>query len=120
MKSCGRCVVRKHRNIKKGEHYIFYFISSNLDCLEKRKVISSESRDYMGIPGKGLTTYLYLRTKIPDKKEKARFFINDITNENFRKFLKGFINLPYLSYKSEQIRNEPNEAYFFLIGQVSK
>ena len=74
----------------------------------------------MGIPGKGLTTYLYLRTKIPDNKQKARFFITDITNENFRKFLKGFNNSPYLSYKIKQVHNEPNEAYFFLIGQVYK
>ena len=34
---------------------LYWKISSNIYCLEKKEVNSSESRGYMGIPGKGLT-----------------------------------------------------------------
>ena len=33
MKSCGRCNVRKHRDIKNGDQYIILDIYSNIDCL---------------------------------------------------------------------------------------
>ena len=55
----------------------------------------------MGIPGKGLTTYLALRTKIPNNKQKARFAITDITNQYFMKLIKKFKNSPHLGYKSK-------------------
>ena len=69
----------------------------------------------MVIPCKGLTNSLALRTKRSNNKQKARFSITDITNKDFRKFLKNFNNSPYLGYKSKQDRNEPTEAYLFLI-----
>ena len=47
-------------------------------------------------PGKGLTNFLGLRTKSTNKKQKARFAITDITNQDLRKFLKEFNNSPYL------------------------
>ena len=59
-----------------------------IDCMEKREVRSSESKDYMGRPGKGKTTSLALRTKKSNKKQKARFDITDITEQKLRKFLK--------------------------------
>ena len=72
MKICGRQNVRKHRDIKNGEKCIILDISSNLDCLEKREVIYSESKYYMGIPGKEMNTSLDIRTKMSSKKQKAR------------------------------------------------
>ena len=36
MTSIGRRYARKHRDIKNGEHYTVFDISSNLDCLDKR------------------------------------------------------------------------------------
>ena len=92
MTSCGRRNVRKNRETKNGEKYIILEISSKLDCLDNREVIYSESKDYMGIPGKGMTTYMYLRTKRTNKKQKARFSITDITNQDFRKLLNKFKN----------------------------
>ena len=86
-----------------------------LYCLDKREVISSGSRDYMVIPGEGLTNSLALSTKRPNKKENSRFAITEITKQDFRKFLKKFDNSPYLGYKSKQVHNESTEAYFFLI-----
>ena len=35
------------------EKYIILDISSKLDCMDKREFNSSESKDYMGRPGKG-------------------------------------------------------------------
>ena len=94
--SCGRQNVRKQREIKNDEKYIILDIYSNLDCMDKIKFTSLESKDYMGRQGKWLTTYLDLRTKISNKKEKARFSIDNINNQDFRKFLKKFNNSPYL------------------------
>ena len=78
--------------------------------IEKREVKSSESKDYMGIPGKGMNTSLELRTKSPNKKQKARFSMTEITNQDFIKFLKKFNNSPYLGYNSKHIHNEKTET----------
>ena len=74
----------------------------------------------MGISGKGINNYLTLRTKIPNKKQKARIDITDITNHYFRRFLKAFDNSPYLCYKKNQVHYETTEAYFLLINQFYK
>ena len=60
--------------------------------------------------GKGLTTSLALRNKGPNKEQKSRFSITDITNKYFRKFLKKFKNSPYLGYNSKLVHNEPTES----------
>ena len=67
-----------------------------------------------------MTISLDLRTKISNKKQKSRFAITDITNQDLRKLLKKFKNSPYIGYKSKQINNEPTEAYFFLIKHITK
>ena len=76
----------------------------------------------MGIPGKVLNTSLDTRNKSSHKKKKQneRFDITYITNQDFRKLLKKFNNLPYKCYKSKQVHNEPTEDYFFLIKQITK
>ena len=74
----------------------------------------------MGRPGKGLNNSLDLRTKRSNKKQKARFDITDINNQEFRKFIKKFNNLPYLGYKIKYVHIEPMEAYFFLIKHITK
>ena len=110
MTSCGRRNVRKHRDINNDEKYIILDICYKLDCLYKMEVTSSESKDYMGRPGKGLTTSLDLRTKRSNQKQKERFAITNITNQDFRKFLKKFKNSHYLVYKSKRVHKEPTEA----------
>ena len=55
----------------------------------------------MVIPGKDLTTSLTLRTKIPNKKQKARISITDITNHYFRDFLRDFNDSLYLGYRNK-------------------
>ena len=63
MKSCVRLNVGKHRGIKNGNKCIILDISSKLDCPYKRGVSSSESKNSMGIPGKGLNTSMALVNK---------------------------------------------------------
>ena len=120
MTSCGRLSVRKHREIKNIKQCIILDISSKIDFLEKRLITSSESRDYMKRPGKGLTTSMNIRTKSPNKKQNAGFYITAITKQDFRKFINKFENSPYLVYKSKQVNNEPTDAYLFLIKQITK
>ena len=57
----------------------------------------------MGILDKGLTTSLSLMTKSPNKKQKAKFAITDITNQDLRKFLNKYKNLT--KYK-DSLRNK--------------
>ena len=74
----------------------------------------------MGRPGKGLTTSLDISTKIPNKKQKARFYIPDITKQDIRTLIKKFDNSPYIGYKLKQVHNIKTEDYFFLIKQSTK
>ena len=71
-------------------------------------------------PGKGLNTYLALRTKRSNKKQKARFSITDITKQELRKLLKKFNDSPYLGNKSKKVNIEPTEAYLFITKQITK
>ena len=88
--------------------------------MNKKEVNYLESRDYMGIQGKGITNSTYIRTKSPNKKQKARFAITEITKHNLRKFCKKFKNSPYIGYKIKHIHNEPTEDYFLLIKNITK
>ena len=74
----------------------------------------------MIIPGKGINTYLDIRTKISNNKQNSRFYITDITNQDFRKLLNKFNNAPYIGYKSKQVCNEPTEDYFFLLKYITE
>ena len=96
MISCGRHNVSKHMEIKNGDQYNALDISLEPDYLYKREVISSESRDYMGISGNGLNTSLNLRTKRTNKKQRTSISINEITNQYFRRFIKEFNSSPYI------------------------
>ena len=64
----------------------------------------------MGRSGKGLTTSLNLRSKMPNNNQKERTAITDNTNQYFRSFLKELNISHYLGYKKKQVRNEPTEA----------
>ena len=60
----------------------------------------------MGRIGKGLTTSLTIRTKIPNKKQKARTNITVIANQYFRNLLKEFKNKSCTGYKKKIFHNE--------------
>ena len=64
MKDCGRCKVRKDREIKGSYKYVTLDISSNFDSLDKMKTTSSESKGKLEISGKGLVISLDFNTKV--------------------------------------------------------
>ena len=105
MKICGRKNVWKHREINYGEQYVILEISSYIVFIDERGAKSSQSNDYMVRTGKGLTKYLDFRNKRSENKQKAGFFITDITKKGFRKLLERFNNSSYLGYKSKQYHN---------------
>ena len=45
MKNCGRCNVRKHKEIKGSDKYVTLDISLKFDKLDKMKITSSESKE---------------------------------------------------------------------------
>ena len=55
--------------------------------------------------GKGINTYLDLSTRKSNNKQKSRFSITDITNQDLRNFLKNFKSSPYAGYKIKQVQN---------------
>ena len=63
MKNCGCCNVRKHRETKGRDNYFNLDISLKFDSMEKMRITSSESKDNLGISGKGLITSLGLKAK---------------------------------------------------------
>ena len=55
-------------------------ISLKFGSLGKMKITSSYPKDYLGIPGKGLITYLGIKTNIrPKKNKKARYTITNVS-----------------------------------------
>ena len=68
MKNCGRCKVRKHKEIKGSDKYVTLDISSKFDSLEKMKTISSESKVKLERSGKGLVNSLGIKNKIRSQK----------------------------------------------------
>ena len=80
MKNCGRCKVRKHKNIQGSDKYVTLEISSKFDSLNKMETTSSESKVELEGSGKGLVTALDLKTKATSKKyKKARYAIGNVS-----------------------------------------
>ena len=63
MRSFGHCNFIKQKDIRNSEEYIALEISLMIDCLYKREVTFSGSRDYVRSSGKWLTNSLTLRKK---------------------------------------------------------
>ena len=61
----------------------------------------------MEILAMGMTVSIMLLTKSPNNKQKARFAITDITNQDFRKLLKEIKNSPYLGLNNKHVNNKP-------------
>ena len=44
MENCGRCNVRKHKEIKVSDKYVMLYISLKFENLDKMKITYSESK----------------------------------------------------------------------------
>ena len=74
----------------------------------------------MVISVKGLTTSLTPKTGSPNKKQKARIAITDITNQYFRTLLREFKTFTLSRFKNKWVYNVPTDAYLLLSNQISK
>ena len=91
MKNCGCCNFRKHRRIKGSDKYVTLDISLKLDSLDKMKIKSSESKDNLGISGKGLITSLVFKAKVrPNKYKKAKYAIRNFSKKDRLKIIREF------------------------------
>ena len=105
MRNYGHHNVIKHKEIKNNEQYISLGIYLKLYWLDKRKLTSSGSRDYVGISVKGINTSLNLRTRRSStKKKNTRTDITDIVTQYFVKLLDEFKYVPYFCYSKKHIK----------------
>ena len=63
MKNCGRCKVRKHKDIRGSDKCFNLNISKKFDNLNKMEITFSESKVELERSGKGLVTAMALKTK---------------------------------------------------------
>ena len=120
MKNCGRRNVRKHREVKGSDNYFSLDISLTFDSLDKMEIISSESKDNLGRPGKGLITSLGLKSKAgPHKYKKARYAIGNVSKKDLSKVIREFEKLTYESYEKKRPNHEPTDIYFYLSIQLA-
>ena len=94
MKNCGRCKVRKHKEIKGSDKCVTLNISEKFESLNRMETTSSESKGKLGRSGKGLVTDLALKTKLRSKKyKKARYAIGNVSMKDLSNIIKEFEKL---------------------------
>ena len=106
MKNCGRCKIRKHKEIKVSDKcvtlniYEILNISEKFDNLNKMETTSSESKVELEISGKGLVIALALKTKARSKKyKKAKYAIKNVSMKDLSNKIKKFekiVKVPYV------------------------
>ena len=120
MKNCGRCNVRKHKEIKVSDKYGTLDISSKFDILDKMKTTSSESKGKLEISGKGLVLSLSFNTKVRSHKYKnARYAIRHIGEKDFSKIIKEFEKIEKVPFEKKRPKHEPTDSYFHLARQLA-
>ena len=72
MKNCGRCKVRKHKEIKGSDKIVTLNVSAKFYSLNNMENTSSESKGKLGRSGKGLVMSLALNTKARSKNTKKQ------------------------------------------------
>ena len=91
MKKCGRCNVRKHKEIKGSGKCVTLYILSKFYSVEKMKITSSESKGKLEISGKGLINSLVLNTKERSHRyKKARYAIVNVSKKDLYRIIREF------------------------------
>ena len=73
----------KHMDIRGSEKNVTLDISSKFESLDKMQITSSESKERLEIPGKGLITSLGFKTKVRSQKyKKARYAIGNVSEKD--------------------------------------
>ena len=121
MKICGRCKVRKHKEIKVSDNIVTLNVSTKFDILNKMKTISSESNGKLGISGKGLVTALAFKTKVRSQKyKKARYAIGNVSEKEFSKIVKEFEKIGKVPYVKRIPKHDPTSSYFYLVRCIAE
>ena len=121
MKNCGRRNVRKLREIKDGEKYITLYIYLDFGSLHKIKITSSETKEYLGILGKGLINSMGINAiRRPKKNKKAKYAITNVSLKDISKIINMFEKLPYCGYVQKRSKHESIDSYFYLSRQLAK
>ena len=111
MKKCGCRNVRKHREIKGSDKYVTLDISLKFDSLDKMRIKSSESKEKWGISGKGLITFMGIKSKVrPHKYKKARYAIGNVSKKDLSNIIREFEKFPYESYERNRPKHEPTDS----------
>ena len=72
------------------------------------RIISSEPKDKLGRSGKGLITFLGLKTKAkPKKYKKERYTIRNVSKNDLSNIIREFEKLSYTSFKRRIPKHEP-------------
>ena len=94
MKNCGRCKVRKHKDIKDSDKIVTLDISAKFDSLNKMETTFSESKGKLERLGKGLVTALDFKIKVRlPKYKRARYSIGNFSKKDLSKIIKEFEKL---------------------------
>ena len=121
MKNCGRCKVRKHKEIKDSAKIVTLDISAKFDSLNNMETTSSESKGKLKRSGKGLVTALDFKTKVRSRKyKKARYAIGNVSEKELLKIIKEFEKIGKIPYEKKRPKHEPNPSYFHLVKQLAK
>ena len=89
MKNCGHRNVRKHRYIKGSDKSVTFDIVLKFGILENMIITSSEPRDNLGISGKRLITYIFIKAKtMPQKYKKARYAIGNVSVKDLSNIIR--------------------------------
>ena len=121
MKNCGRHNLRKYRDIKGSDKYVSLDVLLKYDSMYKTKIISSESKDNLGISRKGLITSLGLKAKARPKQYKnTRYAILNFSKKDLSKIITEFEKLPYEVYERNRSKHEPTDSYIYLSRHLAK
>ena len=103
MKNCGRCKVRKHKEIKDSDKIVTLEISANFESLNKMETTSSESKEKLERSVKGLVTALDSKTKVRSSRyKKARYAIVNVSEKDLSKIIKKFEKFEKFSYEKKR------------------
>ena len=114
MKNCGRCKVRKHKEIKGNDKIVTLNISAKFDSLNKMETTSSESKGKLERSGKGLVTSLGFKTKVRFRKNTKRQGMPSemSVRRTFRRLLRILIKLRnYLMRKGSPNMSQPPATF---------
>ena len=90
MKKFGHRNVRKHIYSNDSEKYINLDILLKYDSLYKTGITSSQQKYDLGISGKGMITFLGLKTNVRRKNKNERYNITNISMKDISKIIMEF------------------------------